>query len=105
MDRNLARSAIGLIAFLAVAGLCLPLVAGFFGWLHPGFDSFAHFRLHLAAMLALVGVVLVFVPTFRWQGAFAAILGIAAAATVTGWPIGLTSSQAARAPKDELHPI
>ena len=33
--------------------LSLPLVAGFFGRLHPAFDSFAHFRVHLAVLLIL----------------------------------------------------
>ncbi len=52
--RRRARST-GPLAVLLLAGL---VALGFLGALHPAFDSFAHFRLHLAAVLALLGVFL-----------------------------------------------
>ena len=41
------------VAFIAMLVLSVALVAGFFGTLHPAFDSFAHFRVHLAVLMAL----------------------------------------------------
>ena len=46
---------------LAAALLIFALTAGMMGQLHPALDSFSHFRLHLATILALVVVVAVLV--------------------------------------------
>lgn len=66
-----------LLAVLATA-LSLPLVAGYWGSLHPAFDSMAHFRLHLAALLALSAAPLLFVRGWRQIGAAGTVLGLAA---------------------------
>ena len=54
------------MAFLAMLGLSVALVAGFFGTLHPAFDSFAHFRIHLAVLMALIALPLL-ATSFRLQ--------------------------------------
>ena len=43
-------------AFLAIGVVLVsfPLVAGFWGRRHPALDSMAHFRLHLAVLIALM---------------------------------------------------
>jgi endonuclease/exonuclease/phosphatase (EEP) superfamily protein YafD len=38
------------------AAFYMPLVFGFFGWLHHSLDLFAHLRWHLAVLLALAGL-------------------------------------------------
>lgn len=53
-DGRGARVLSGLVGL----GLVGALAAGFFGHLHPALDSFAHLRLHLAALTALCGVTL-----------------------------------------------
>ncbi|GHC69202.1 endonuclease/exonuclease/phosphatase family protein [Limoniibacter endophyticus] len=47
------------LCLLAIIALCIPLIAGFFGRVHPAFDSLAHFRAHLAALIALCSLPLV----------------------------------------------
>ncbi|MEZ5805733.1 MAG: endonuclease/exonuclease/phosphatase family protein [Rhizobiaceae bacterium] len=65
--------------------LSLPLVAGFLGALHPAFDSFAHFRVHLAALMMPAAL-----PLFlsRWwaHGIMALVLGGAAIVSALGLP-------------------
>ena len=79
MDRKTASRTIGLVVFWTVILLSLPLVAGFFGRLHPAFDSFAHFRVHLAILLALAALPLLATRSFRLHGLLGAALGCAAA--------------------------
>lgn len=107
MDLNAAFRTIGLIAFLATILLSLLLVAGFFGRLHPAFDSFAHFRVHLAVLLVLAALPLLLTRSFRWHGLLAAALGCAAVLTVTGASFfpGLGPVQASYQPKDILSPV
>jgi endonuclease/exonuclease/phosphatase (EEP) superfamily protein YafD len=93
-----------LLAFLATILLSLPLIAGFFGEVHPAFDSFAHFRVHLAVLLVLAAFPLLLVRSFRWHGLLAALFGSAAILTVTGMP-GLGPVQASYQPKDMLSPV
>ncbi|QZZ37464.1 endonuclease/exonuclease/phosphatase family protein [Nitratireductor kimnyeongensis] len=62
---------------LGVFAVSLPLVAGFWGRLHPALDSMAHFRLHLAVLIALLAAPLLFVRGWRQVGAAGAVLGIA----------------------------
>lgn len=72
----------------ALAGALLvavPLVAGFFSTLHPAFDSFAHFRAHLAVLLVVAGLGLM-ATRLRWNGAAALLLGAAAFTTTFGEP-------------------
>ena len=61
MNADAAFRTIGLAALLATVLLSLPLVGGFFGRLHPAFDSMAHFRVHLAALLMLAALPLLLV--------------------------------------------
>jgi len=65
---------------LAFAG---ALTFGFLGRFHPAFDSFSHFRIHLAALL-LVGVVPLVVLRYWPEAAFAVLLGAGAIWTTTG---------------------
>lgn len=105
MDRGISR-AVGLIALLAAVPLSLALIAGFFGRVHPAFDSLAHFRLHLAAALILVASALFLPRGFRLQGLLAGTLGAWAILNVTGMSLlpSLAPVQAAWEPKDELSP-
>jgi endonuclease/exonuclease/phosphatase (EEP) superfamily protein YafD len=93
-----------ILAFLALAAtvaLSVPLVLGFFGRFHPAFDSFAHFRLHLAALMA-IGSLALLITRFRLEGAAALLLASAAAAASPGTPLhGLfTGSSAEAIPQD-----
>jgi endonuclease/exonuclease/phosphatase (EEP) superfamily protein YafD len=107
MDRKTASRTIGLVAFWTVILLSLPLVAGFFGRLHPAFDSFAHFRVHLATVLALAALPLLATRSFRLHGLLGAGFGCAAILTVTNTSFlpGLGPVQASYQPKDELSPV
>jgi endonuclease/exonuclease/phosphatase (EEP) superfamily protein YafD len=82
---------VSILLFMATIVVSLPLVAGLLGRLHPSFDSFAHFRWHLA--LALTGCSLLLLATcFRAQGVLGAVLGLAAAWTTLpgmGWTGGV----------------
>ncbi|WP_245440999.1 endonuclease/exonuclease/phosphatase family protein, partial [Mesorhizobium sanjuanii] len=71
--------------FLAMLALSAALVAGFFGTLHPAFDSFAHFRVHLAVLMALCALPLL-ATSFRLQAATALVFAVAAYAT-TSFPL------------------
>ncbi len=69
-------------ALLCIAiALALPLGLGLLARLHPAFDAFAHFRIHLAVLLALVALPLLF-TSFWWQGGAVLLLVLAALATV-----------------------
>ncbi|MDQ2633903.1 MAG: endonuclease/exonuclease/phosphatase family protein [Pseudomonadota bacterium] len=99
---------IGLIAFWATVLLSLPLVGGFFGWLHPAFDSMAHFRVHLAVLLIVAALpLLLLARAFRWHGLLAALFGGAAILTVTGTSFlaGPSPVQASHQPANALGPI
>lgn len=83
MLRRFAPVILSALTFL----LALALTAGFFGRVHAAFDSFSHLRLHLAVLLALAGVPLLF-TSLRLHGALALALGAAAAWTCAagmGW--------------------
>jgi len=97
---------IGLAAFWATILLSLPLVGGFFGRLHPAFDSMAHFRVHLAVLLVLAALPLLLARAFRWHGVLAGLLGGAAILTVTGPSFlpGLGPVQASYQARDTLSP-
>ncbi|QPC94003.1 endonuclease/exonuclease/phosphatase family protein [Mesorhizobium sp. INR15] len=68
------------IAFLAMLALSGALVAGFFGTLHPALDSFSHFRVHFAVLMALCALPLL-ATTFWPQAAAALVFAMAAFAT------------------------
>jgi endonuclease/exonuclease/phosphatase (EEP) superfamily protein YafD len=79
---------------LGAAALSIPLVLGFFGVVHPAFDSLSHFRIHLAAAVTLAGVLLLFFPGWRLNGAVALALGIAATVATLGLPFSGLRAQA-----------
>ncbi|HEU4987910.1 MAG TPA: endonuclease/exonuclease/phosphatase family protein [Rhizobiaceae bacterium] len=65
------------IAGLAAAA-AFALAAGFLGWLHPALDSFSHFRIHLAVLLALAGIGLLLAAGWRLAGTGVILLALAA---------------------------
>lgn len=80
-------------AFVAMLFFSVALVAGFFGTLHPAFDSFAHFRAHLAVLMALCALPLL-ATSFRLEAATALLFAVAAFATTSNalsvprlWPV------------------
>lgn len=97
-----ARNIITSVAFIAMLACSAGLVAGFFGTLHPAFDSFAHFRVHLAVLMALCALPLL-ATTFRLQAAAALFFAVAAfATTLNAMPFpGLWSVQTAFEAKSE----
>ncbi|MEI5677550.1 MULTISPECIES: endonuclease/exonuclease/phosphatase family protein [unclassified Mesorhizobium] len=82
MSTNDIRNKLTTGAFIAVLALSLPLIAGFFGRLHPVFDSFAHFRVHLAVLMAIAALPLL-ASKYRKEGATALLLAVAAFATTS----------------------
>jgi len=79
------------MAFLAMLGLSAALVAGFLGTLHPAFDSFAHFRIHFAVLMALIALPLL-ATSFRLQAGVGLLLAVAAFASTLStlprlWPV------------------
>ncbi|RWN66919.1 MAG: AP endonuclease [Mesorhizobium sp.] len=87
------RNMMASVAFVAMLGCSVALVAGFFGTLHPAFDSFSHFRVHLAVLMALCALPLL-VTSFRLQAATALLFAVAAFATTSNalpvprlWPV------------------
>jgi len=71
-----------LLIFLVL--LSVPLVLGFFGRVHPALDSFAHFRAHIAAIMAIGGIFLLF-TSLRREAAMVTLLGLSAFSTTVNW--------------------
>lgn len=90
-DGNAERTGRAGLALAATSVVSLPLVAGFFGWLHPAFDSFSHFRVHLAVLLALCAVWLL-ATRVRLHGVVA--LALAGGAYATAYPPASWHSEA-----------
>ena len=89
------------VALLGMLACSAALVAGFFGTSHPAFDSFSHFRIHLAVLMALCALPLL-ATSFRLQAVVALVFAVAAFATTTGamprlWPV-----QAVARPTDQI---
>ncbi|RWK57290.1 endonuclease/exonuclease/phosphatase family protein [Mesorhizobium sp.] len=87
------RDMMASVAFVAMLVFSVALVAGFFGTLHPAFDSFAHFRVHLAVLMGLCALPLL-ATSFRLQAATALLFAVAAFATTSNalsvprlWPV------------------
>jgi endonuclease/exonuclease/phosphatase (EEP) superfamily protein YafD len=87
---NLAAIMLG----LGAAGLSIPLVLGFFGAAHPALDSLSHFRIHLAAAVAVAGTLLLFFGGWRLNGVVALSLGLATAVVTLGLPFNGLRAQA-----------
>lgn len=76
------------LVFAATTLVSIPLVLGLFGDIHPAFDSFGHFRAHLALAVAAGGLMLA-ATTYWKQGLLAMALGAAALwTTLPAFPIG-----------------
>jgi endonuclease/exonuclease/phosphatase (EEP) superfamily protein YafD len=59
------------------------LAAGYFGALHPALDSFSHFRLHLAVMTALLGLLVAALRRY-WSGMALVAPGLLVLVTTLG---------------------
>ena len=102
MTRTLFRYLPALLLTIAIA-ISIPLVLGFLNRLHPAFDSVAHFRLHLAALLAVTALVLL-ATRLRLEGLFALALAAGAFVATPGTYANLlleTSAGASGAPVDQ----
>ncbi|MEM1364227.1 MAG: endonuclease/exonuclease/phosphatase family protein [Pseudomonadota bacterium] len=73
-------------AQLGVVGFGVAVVFGWFGWVHPAFDSFATFRMFFGA--ALLGSLIVLLPFRRWTwfASGAALLVVSVALTFPHLP-------------------
>ena len=60
-----------ILLWAASLAISIPLVLGFFGAAHPAFDAMAHFRAHLAVLLALAAIGLLAMRGQRAVGAAA----------------------------------
>lgn len=92
---NLRRPAF-LAALLASGAvlLTLPLVTGFWGRLHPAFDSLAHVRVHLSVLVILMALPGLFLRGWRAIGAGTILLALAAIASAVV-PLGGGEARAA----------
>lgn len=98
MTGTTTRTLLRLAALAVLAGLAAALTFGYLGRLHMAFDSFSHFRIHIAAMLAL-GAPLLFLLRFRLEAAFALVL--AAAVTIQTTGLSLAPPLAAQGERDD----
>lgn len=82
------------IALVATLLASLPLVLGLLANYHPAFDSLGHFRVHLAVLVGLGGLVLL--TTRHWRhGALSVALGVGALwTTLQAFPSSTPSAQA-----------
>lgn len=101
------RALIVALALLLPVAISVPLVAGFFGAWHPALDSFAHFRAHLAVVLALFALPALFLPGIRRVGFAALLLGAAAfSSTLPGLSLpGISPVSAAFRTRDDNNAI
>ncbi|MEZ2332696.1 endonuclease/exonuclease/phosphatase family protein [Mesorhizobium sp. RCC_202] len=88
------------LTFLAMTAFSAALLAGFFGALHPAFDSFSHFRMHLSLLTALLALPLL-ASSYRLQAVAALVFAIACFATTTG-ALPRLSPQAVAKPTDRM---
>lgn len=70
------------VALIATLLVSLPLVGGFFGWLHPALDSLSHFRAHFGALLALGAIALLHARVWLNGIMALAMAGLAIATTL-----------------------
>jgi endonuclease/exonuclease/phosphatase (EEP) superfamily protein YafD len=91
-----------LLFHLALAGIAAAILAGFLGFLHPAFDTFSHFRLHLAAGLFVVSLASL---AFRTRTPALAAMLLALGAAASCWQAFPSASASARAAAGELHSL
>lgn len=89
------RLILRLVAVLALLATAAALAFGYLGRWHAAFDSFSHFRVHLAVMLVLLGVV-VLAMRFWLEAGVAVGVGIACLAG-TVWLTPVTAVEATAA--------
>ncbi len=86
----MSKRRLNLPFFLLIAAVLVsvPLVLGFLNSLHPAFDSFTHFRLHLSMLMGLLALPLLFTK-LRREGAMILLLAVfAVASTPDAFPSG-----------------
>ena len=88
------------LTFLAMTAFSAALLAGFFGALHPAFDSFSHFRMHLSLLTALLALPLL-ASSYRLQAVAALVFAVACFATTIG-ALPRLSPQAVAKPTDRM---
>ncbi|MDG4880257.1 endonuclease/exonuclease/phosphatase family protein [Mesorhizobium sp. WSM4884] len=89
------------VAFLAMMALSAALLVGFLGALHPAFDSFSHFRIHLSILTLLLALLLL-ASSYRLQAAAAVLFAIASLATTASALPRLWPQQAVAKPADRI---
>lgn len=77
------RENLSLILLITAVLVSVPLVLGFLGSAHPALDSFAHFRPHLAVLMGLLALPLLFTK-MRREGAMILLFAILAFSTTVG---------------------
>lgn len=65
--------------------LATAILAGFFGGVHPAFDSFAHFRAHLSLLAALAALLLVMLRQSREGLSVLALAILAGSTAIPAW--------------------
>lgn len=85
MERLRGSILLRLAALAMLTGLAGALTFGYLGRLHPAFDSFSHFRIHLAAAMLVVALPLLALR-FRPEAVFAILFGAAAIVQTIGLP-------------------
>lgn len=96
------RPLLSILAFAAMSLFSLLLVLGFLGRFHPAFDSLSHFRLHLAAAMTVLALLLV--GTRFWKESLLSMMfGLAAISSALGYSVlpGLGPVHAGFQPKNE----
>lgn len=95
MNRPLTRVLLRLLVLAGVIGLAAALTFGYLGRFHAAFDSFAHFRLHIASALAIATPFLLLMRLWP-EALFALVLSIASTVQTIGSPFaGDNAAQAA----------
>lgn len=77
------RENLSFIVLIIAVLVSVPLVLGFLGSAHPALDSFAHFRPHLAILMALLALPLLF-TTMRREGVMILLFATLAFSTTLG---------------------
>ncbi len=90
------------LTFLAMMACSAALLAGFFGALHPAFDSVSHFRMHVSVLTALLALSLLLASFYRLQAVAALVFAIACFATTMSALPGLSPQQAVAKPADRI---
>ncbi len=90
------RTRLPLFLLVGATLASVPVVLGFFGTVHPAFDSFSHLRAHLAVAMAVLALPLLFTG-LRREGAVALLFAVMAFGTTLGGVQDYLSGNSARA--------